>query len=90
MVGIEKRRVNACAFDLGNTLINDTQLAGDAIGDVADWLLDISAIESRQPFLSTYARINHDTNRPFIITDRTILHFYQVVKVPVIGRMVAE
>ena len=63
---MEKRQVTACAFDLGNTLINDTQLAGDAIGEMGDWLLDTSAIESRQPFLATYARINQDTNRPFI------------------------
>lgn len=66
MLSIEKRQVTACAFDLGNTLINDTQLASDAIGDMGDWLLDASVIESRQSFLATYTRVNHNTNRPFI------------------------
>jgi putative hydrolase of the HAD superfamily len=63
---MEKRRIKACAFDLGNTLINDMRLAHDAIGDMADWLLKESVISSRQSFLDAYGRINHHTNRPFI------------------------
>ncbi len=63
---VEKRKINACAFDLGNTLINDTQLTLDALDGMANWLLERSLIESKPSFVGAYESINYSTNRPFI------------------------
>jgi len=30
--------IKGCAFDVGNTLINDTRLVQDTLGDITDWL----------------------------------------------------
>ena len=62
----EKRKINACAFDLGNTLINDTQLTLDALDGMANWLLERSLIESKPSFIVSYEKINYNTSRPFI------------------------
>jgi len=62
----EKRKINACAFDLGNTLSNDTQLTRDALDGMGNWLLERSLIESKPSFVGTYESINYNTNRPFI------------------------
>jgi len=72
-----KRPIKACAFDLGNTLINDTQLAGEATRDMSDWLLNKSFIQSRRIFRSTYERINHGTRRPFISHTFSELEFFE-------------
>jgi len=63
---IEKRRVKACAFDLGNTLINDTRLSKDAAVDMGEWLLNHSFIPSKEAFLATFEKVNHGTVKPFI------------------------
>ena len=73
----EKRPIKACAFDLGNTLINDTQLAGEATRDMSEWLLNKSFIQSRRIFRSTYERINHGTRRPFISHTFSELEFFE-------------
>ncbi|MEW6672745.1 MAG: HAD-IA family hydrolase [Thermodesulfobacteriota bacterium] len=61
-----KRQIKACAFDLGNSLINDTRLSRDATVDMGDWLLRNSIIQSSETFTATYERINHGTRKPFI------------------------
>ena len=63
---IEKRQIKACAFDLGNTLINDTRLSREATLDLGEWLLNHSFISSKEAFLTTYEKINHGTVKPFI------------------------
>jgi putative hydrolase of the HAD superfamily len=62
----KKRPIKACAFDLGNTLINDTQLAKSATVDMCQWLLNKSIIQSKQDFLVTFERVNHHNAKPFI------------------------
>jgi hypothetical protein len=49
MPDIKKRTIKACAFDLGNTLINDTQLSKAATVDMGQWLFDKSLIKSKKP-----------------------------------------
>ena len=73
----EKRPFKACAFDLGNTLINDTQLAREATLDMAAWLLNRSYIQSGKAFRSTYERINHNTRQPFISHTFGELDFFE-------------
>jgi len=66
MLPTKKRQLRACVFDLGNTLINDTQLSRDATVDMGDWLLRKAFIQSREAFHTTYEKINHGTKKPFI------------------------
>jgi putative hydrolase of the HAD superfamily len=66
MLTTKKRPIKACAFDLGNTLINDTRLAKSATVDMGQWLLNKSIIQSKQAFLATFERVNHRTAKPFI------------------------
>jgi putative hydrolase of the HAD superfamily len=73
----EKRMIKACAFDLGNTLINDTQLARKATLDMSEWLLNKSFIQSRKVFRSTFERINHGTRQPFISHTFGELEFFE-------------
>lgn len=73
----EKKTIKACAFDLGNTLINDTQLAREATLDMSEWLFNKSFIQSREAFRSTYERINHGTRRPFISHTFGELEFFE-------------
>jgi HAD superfamily hydrolase (TIGR01509 family) len=62
MPGTKKRSIKACAFDLGNTLINDTQLAKAATGDMCQWLFSKSLIQSREAFIATFESVNHSTD----------------------------
>ncbi len=73
----EKRQVKACAFDLGNTLINDTRLSKDAAVDMAEWLLKHSLISSKEAFLATYEKVNHGTVKPFISHTFGELDFFE-------------
>jgi HAD superfamily hydrolase (TIGR01549 family) len=66
MPSTKKRSIKACAFDLGNTLINDTQLAKAAIVDMCQWLFSKSLIQSKKAFLATFESVNHNTKKPFI------------------------
>ncbi|MEE9117743.1 MAG: hypothetical protein V3U02_04000, partial [Calditrichia bacterium] len=66
MFNTKKRPIKACAFDLGNTIINDTQLSRDATVDMCEWLFNKSFIQSREAFLATFERANHSSEKPFI------------------------
>ena len=73
----QKRPIKACAFDLGNTLINDTQLAGEATHDMSEWLLNKTFIQSRKAFRATFENINHGTRQPFISHTYGELEFFE-------------
>ena len=77
MPDMKKRSIKACAFDLGNTLINDTRLAKAATVDMGQWLLDESLIQSRETFIATYESINHNTEKPFISHTFSELEFFE-------------
>lgn len=73
----KKRSIKACAFDLGNTLINDTQLAKAATEDMCQWLFDKSLIRSREAFIATFESVNHNTEKPFISHTFGELEFFE-------------
>ncbi|MGD8881415.1 MAG: HAD family hydrolase [Desulfobacterales bacterium] len=77
MSSTKKRSIKACAFDLGNTLINDTQLAKAATEDMCQWLFDKSLIPSREAFIATFESINHNTEKPFISHTFGELEFFE-------------
>lgn len=77
MPGTKKRSLKACAFDLGNTLINDTQLAKAATEDMGQWLFDKSLIQSQQAFMATFESVNHNTKKPFISHTFGELEFFE-------------
>ena len=77
MPNMKKRSIKACAFDLGNTLINDTQLAKAATVDMCQWLFDKSLIQSREEFIPTYEGVNHNTEKPFISHTFSELEFFE-------------
>ncbi|MBC8247026.1 MAG: HAD-IA family hydrolase [Deltaproteobacteria bacterium] len=62
----EKRRIAGCAFDLGNTLINDTRLTTESVTDMSRWLFNQSLISSQDDFIKTYMKVNRETDKPFI------------------------
>lgn len=66
MLSTEKKQIKACVFDLGNTLINDTQITQEATIATGEWLFEQSLIVSKEAFISTYTKIHEDTIRPFI------------------------
>ena len=73
----KKKSINAFGFDLGNTLINDTRIAQDAVADICTWLFENRHIQSKEAFLTTYTRINRDTKKPFISHTYSELEFFQ-------------
>ena len=77
MPSTKKRSIKACAFDLGNTLINDTQLAKAATVDMCQWLFDKSLIQSRESFIATFESVNHSTDKPFISHTFGELEFFE-------------
>jgi len=77
MRSTEKRQIKACAFDLGNTLINDTRLSKDAAVDLGGWLLNHSFISSKETFLATFEKVNHGTVKPFISHTFGELDFFE-------------
>ncbi|NOY07441.1 MAG: HAD family hydrolase [Spirochaetes bacterium] len=58
--------LKACAFDLGNTLINDTELQRKSITALADRLLKEKVLKSKDDFISVYNKINKQTRTPFV------------------------
>ncbi len=58
--------IRACAFDLGNTLSNDTLLAEQSIRAMGAWLEAGSHVASADDFVRTYGEINYGTSKPFI------------------------
>ena len=77
MSGTKKRSIKACAFDLGNTLINDTQLAKSATLDMSRWLFDNALISSKEAFIATFENVNHNTEKPFISHTFGELEFFE-------------
>ena len=77
MPDTKKRSIKACAFDLGNTLINDTQLSKAATVDMCQWLFDKSLIRSKDAFIATYESVNHSTEKPFISHTFGELEFFE-------------
>ena len=77
MPGTKKRSIKACAFDLGNTLINDTQLAKAATVGMGQWLFNKSLIPSREAFIATFESVNHSTEKPFISHTFGELEFFE-------------
>ena len=58
--------LKACAFDLGNTLINDAKLLREAAAAMAEWLHHNGFLSSRRSFVRNYLRVNFQTYVPFI------------------------
>ena len=58
--------VKVLGFDLGNTLINDTQLVQASVKDMANWLFENDHVSSRQEFIATYKTINYGIRKSFI------------------------
>ena len=73
----EKHAPKACAFDLGNTLINDSQITREATAEIGEWLFKYSIIASKEAFISTYTKINDNTSRPFISHTFGELDFFE-------------
>ena len=55
-----------CAFDLGNTLVNDSQLFSGAVQDISEWLMKQGAVRNAEEFRSVYEEVNWNTYLPFI------------------------
>ena len=73
----EKKRVRACTFDLGNTLVNDTLLVQATTADLGEWLSANAHLDSAKDFVSTYQQINYSTNKPFISHTYGELEFFE-------------
>ena len=58
--------LKACAFDLGNTLINDTELQRKSITALADRLVKEKVLKSKDDFISVYNKINKQMRIPFV------------------------
>lgn len=54
-----------CAFDLGNTLGNDTLIFREAVRDISEWLAGKGAADAAE-FTAVYEEINRGTFLPFI------------------------
>jgi HAD superfamily hydrolase (TIGR01549 family) len=67
----------ACIFDLGNTLINDSQITQEATVAMGEWLLEHALTDSQETFIATYTKINADTVRPFISHTYGELEFFE-------------
>ncbi len=77
MFNPEKKRVKACVFDLGNTLVNDTLLVKATTVDLGEWLIANAHLDSATDFVSTYQQINYSTNKPFISHTYGELEFFE-------------
>lgn len=69
--------IKGCAFDVGNTLINDTRLVQDTLEDIAHWLTRKGIIKQKKPFITTYNKINKFTFKPFISHTFSEEEFFQ-------------
>lgn len=69
--------IKGCAFDVGNTLINDTRFVQDTLEDIADWLKRKGIIKQKKPFITTYNKINKFTFKPFISHTFSEEEFFQ-------------
>jgi putative hydrolase of the HAD superfamily len=69
--------INVFGFDLGNTLINDVRLSKDAVVDLGDWLFKNAHVKSKEVFIASYTRINHETKKPFVSHTFGELEFFE-------------
>jgi FMN phosphatase YigB (HAD superfamily) len=58
--------LRACAFDLGNTLSDDTTLLESSLADVAAWLVERGALRDPALFAATYRRVHEASKTSFI------------------------
>jgi HAD superfamily hydrolase (TIGR01549 family) len=58
--------LKACAFDLGNTLVDDTGLLHETVDAMADWLWEKQLITGKTCFRDIYLQINRQSNVPFV------------------------
>ena len=58
--------IKGCAFDVGNTLINDTKLVQDSLKDIANWLQRRGIIKQKGLLIATYNKINKSALQPFV------------------------
>jgi FMN phosphatase YigB (HAD superfamily) len=65
-----------CAFDLGNTLVNDALLFQNSVHDVSTWLAARAAVDAEE-FRSLYEEINRKTFLPFISHTYGELEFFE-------------
>lgn len=69
--------LKACAFDVGNTLSNDTALLEASLADVAGWLQEREAIRDPAAFAATYRQVHEATRTPFISHTFGELQFFE-------------
>jgi putative hydrolase of the HAD superfamily len=77
MASSVKRTIKACVFDLGNTLINDSLLLKNTVEDMSRWLQERELVNSQEDFLTTFLRVNYETNKPFISHTFGEVEFFQ-------------
>jgi HAD superfamily hydrolase (TIGR01549 family) len=65
-----------CAFDLGNTLGNDTLLFREAVRDVSEWL-GVRGAADAEEFRAVYEEINRETFLPFISHTYGEIEFFE-------------
>ena len=58
--------LKACAFDLGNTLVNDTKIFHETITATENWLHQNDFLPKNCSFVRNYMKVNRETNIPFI------------------------
>ncbi len=58
--------VRACAFDLGNTLVNDKQLQLNSLKHTAEWMKENGFLKDPEQFISTYLGFNKANLIPFL------------------------
>ncbi len=69
--------LKACAFDLGNTLINDYQLTQRTVAEMGRWLGARGLVKADTLFGCVYHRVNKRTKRPFISHTFGELSFFE-------------
>lgn len=60
-----KKRIQACCFDLGNTLNNDILLTEKSVNEMGEWMQSNKYCPSGRDFTEIYHRINHAASGPF-------------------------
>ena len=58
--------IRVCAFDLGNTLVDDAALYDRSLGRMAELLAERGVIDDAARFVSVYDRINAASQMPFV------------------------
>ncbi len=58
--------LKGCAFDLGNTLVNDAAAFDAAVDEMDRWMLDRGLIGERGAFAAAYTAVNRAAADPFI------------------------